>query len=196
MFILAGLCLLVGVLPGFVIDALAPAVQQLVGARMPAQTGEAWLTIVPIDAARSSYNGLLVLVFIAVSAGVCVLAIHQFASRQVRRAPAWDCGTPDASPTTQYTGASFAQPIRRIFGAPLLGVREVLDMPAPGDLRAARLQVIERDPIWDWVYAPIAGVVDAIAERLNRLQFLTIRLYLTLVFLALIGLLLALALWN
>ena len=34
------------------------------------------------------------------------------------------------------------------------------------------------------------------AERLNKLQFLTIRLYLTLVFLALIGLLLTLALWT
>ena len=107
-------------LPGFVIDALAPAVQALVGGRMPAQASQAWLSIVPIAEARSSYNGLLVLVFITASAGLCALAIHQFASRAVRRAPAWDCGAPDPSPATQYTAASFAQPIRRVFGDVLL----------------------------------------------------------------------------
>src|SRR5262249_55723754 len=35
MFAFAALCLLAGVLPGLVIDALAPVVQTLVGARMP-----------------------------------------------------------------------------------------------------------------------------------------------------------------
>ena len=75
MFVLAGLCFAAGVLPGFVIDTLAPAVQPLTGGRMPVQAGQAWLTIVPIAEARSSYNGLLVLVFIAASAGLC--ADHQ-----------------------------------------------------------------------------------------------------------------------
>jgi hypothetical protein len=55
--------------------------------------------------------------------------------------------------------------------------------------------VTVRDPIWDWLYAPIARAVGFVAERLNHLQFLTIRLYLTLVFLALVGLLLVLAIW-
>ena len=55
-----------GVLPGFVIDALAPTVQSLVGGRMPVQAHAAWLTITPIAESRSSYNGLLVFIFIAV----------------------------------------------------------------------------------------------------------------------------------
>jgi len=37
--------------------------------------------------------------------------------------------------------------------------------------------------------------VNALAERLNRFQFLTIRRYLTLVFVALVALLLVLAIW-
>jgi hypothetical protein len=196
MFLLAGLCLLAGVLPGCVIDALAPAVQATVGAQAPAQMGQAWLSIVPIAEARSSYNGLLVLAFIAASAALCAIAIHQFASRQVRRAPAWDCGAPDPSPATQYTAASFAQPIGRVFGGLLLGVRETVDMPAPGELRPARYEVTIRDPVWGYLYAPLAGLVGYAADRLNKLQFLTIRLYLTLVFLALVGLLMVLALWS
>ena len=196
MFLLVGLCLAAGVLPGFVIDALAPVVQPFAGGRLPVQATQAWLTIVPIGPARSSYNGLLVLLFIAASAGFCALAIHQFASRALRRAPAWDCGAPDPSPATQYTAASFAQPIRRVFATLLLGARERVDLPAPGELRPARFQAVVHDPIWEGLYAPIAGIVGYAADWLNRLQFLTIRLYLAVVFLSLIILLLALALWN
>ena len=39
MFVLAGLCLFAGILPGLFIDALAPAVKGLVGESMPYQTG-------------------------------------------------------------------------------------------------------------------------------------------------------------
>ena len=45
---LAAICLLAGVLPGAVIDALAPVTQALLGARMPTQMDRAWLSIVPI----------------------------------------------------------------------------------------------------------------------------------------------------
>ena len=69
-------------------------------------------------------------------------------------------------------------------------------MPPPGDLRPARLTVELRDLVWDTLYAPIAGAVGFAADRLNHLQFLTIRRYLSLVFLALVGLLLVLALWH
>jgi formate hydrogenlyase subunit 3/multisubunit Na+/H+ antiporter MnhD subunit len=196
MFLLAGACLAAGVLPGLVVDALAPAVQTAVGGHLPAQMGQAWLSIVPIAESRSAYNGVLVLAFIAASASLCAITIHQFASRQARRAPAWDCGTPEARPITQYTAASFAQPIRRVFATSLLGARERVDMPAPGELRAARFSAPIRDPFWEGIYTPIARWVGFAAERINRLQFLTIRLYLSLVFFALIGLLLVLALWT
>ena len=68
--------------------------------------------------------------------------------------------------------------------------------PAPGEMRPARFQVVVHDPIWETFYAPVARLVGYAADHLNKLQFLTIRLYLSLVFLALIGLLLALARWN
>ena len=113
----------------------------------------------------------------------------------MRRAPAWDCGFPDPSPLTQYTAGSFAQPIRRVFGTLVFRARERVEMPPPGDLRAARLEVELKDLIWDFLYAPLATAVGLAADRLNRLQFLTIRRYLSLVFLALVALLLVLAVW-
>jgi hydrogenase-4 component B len=188
-------CLLSGLLPGLCIDSLSAVTHALVGAHMPTQTALPWLSIVPIAESRSSYNGLLLFVFIVLSTLATIEVIHRFASRQVRRAPAWDCGFPDPSPTTQYTADSFAQPIRRVFGTVVFRASEKIDMPPPGDARASRLSVIVRDLVWEALYAPIAGIVETVAEWLNRLQFLTIRQYLSLVFVALVGLLLVVSIW-
>jgi hydrogenase-4 component B len=195
MFFFAAVCLVAGVLPGFIIDALGPVAQTMVGGHMPMQRGVDWLSIVPIAESRSSYNGLLVFVFMVLSGALAAWAIHRLASDRLRRAPPWDCGYPDASPATQYTASSFAQPIRRVFGTLLFRAREHVDMPPPGDARAARFTVQLRDPIWDALYAPIAGAVGFVAGQLNHLQFLTIRQFLSLVFAALVFLLLVLAVW-
>jgi NADH:ubiquinone oxidoreductase subunit 5 (subunit L)/multisubunit Na+/H+ antiporter MnhA subunit len=196
MFILSALCLVAGILPSLFIDALAPVATALLGERMPAQIGSQWLSIVPIAASRSSYDGLLVFVFIALSGMLAAFAVHRLASDRLRRAPAWDCGYPDPSPATQYTATSFAEPIRRVFGTVLFRASEQVEMPPPGDTRPARLIVQMTDPIWDWLYAPLARAVGIAADRLNHLQFLTIRQFLTLVFCALVILLLVLAVWS
>jgi formate hydrogenlyase subunit 3/multisubunit Na+/H+ antiporter MnhD subunit len=195
MVTLATLCLIAGVVPGLFIDALAPAVQAMVGGRMPMQLSVPWLSIVPIAESRSSYNGLLVFLFMIVSGGLAAFAIHRLASDRLRRAPAWDCGYPDPSPVTQYSASSFAQPIRRVFGTIVFRAREHGEMPPPGSLAPARLSVDLRDLIWDGLYLPLAEGVDAAATRLNRLQFLTIRQFLSLVFAALVLLLLVIAIW-
>jgi hydrogenase-4 component B len=195
MLFLAALCLLAGILPGPVIDALAPLTQSLVAGHMPTQSDTPWLAIVPVTASRSSYDGLLVFVFIALAALVSVGAIHRLASRALRRSAPWDCGYPDPSPLTQYTAGSFAQPIRRVYGTVAFRARERVEMPPPGDMRAAMLHVTLHDLIWEWFYAPIYWAVNFAAEHFNHLQFLTIRRYLSFVFLALVLLLLVLALW-
>ncbi len=197
LFTLAALCVLAGVLPGFVIDGLAPMVSLLTGgAHLLAQSDQSWLTLVPIAAVRSTYNGLLVLLFIAFSALLSAYLIHRLASKAVRRGVAWDCGFPDSNPATQYTAGSFTQPIRRVFGSVVFQASEHVEMPPPGDLRPARLNVRLRDPAWDYLYTPLAAAVDAVAGRCNSLQFLSIRLYLSLVFGVLVLLLIGLALWQ
>jgi formate hydrogenlyase subunit 3/multisubunit Na+/H+ antiporter MnhD subunit len=196
MFFFAALCLIAGTLPGFFIDSLAPVAQRLVGAPMPAQAGVEWLSIMPIAESRSSYNGLLVFLFMILSGSLAAWAIHRLASDKLRRAGAWDCGYPDASPATQYTADSFAQPIRRVFGTVVFRAREQIEMPPPGDLQPARLTVQIRDLVREALYAPIALGIGLAADRLNHLQFLTIRQFLSLGFAALVLLLLVLALWQ
>jgi hypothetical protein len=196
MFILAALCLLAGILPGPVIDALSPITSAILDSRMPIQANEPWLSIVPIAESRSSYNGLLVMVFITLSASLAVFFIHRFASHALRRGPAWGCGFSDSTPAAQYSAESFAQPIRRVFGTMVFHARDHVEMPAPGDPRPARLRIELHDLIWEGMYAPIAGAIGFAADRLNHLQFLTIRRYLSLVFATLVTLLLVLAIWS
>jgi len=195
MFLFVTLCVLAGLLPGYVMDGLSPVTTALLGDRMPVQTSTAWLSIVPIAESRSSYNGILLFGFIAFSASFAVFVIHRFASHALRRAPAWDCGFPDANPATQYSAGSFAQPIRRVFGTLVFRAREQVDMPAPGETRPARLKVSLKDLVWETIYAPISSAINAAADRLNQLHFQTIRRYLSLVFFTLVTLLLMLTLW-
>jgi formate hydrogenlyase subunit 3/multisubunit Na+/H+ antiporter MnhD subunit len=195
MFALAALCLLAGILPGFFIDALAPVARSMVGASMPPQSGVPFLSIIPIAEGRSSYNGLLVFLFMAISGVAAAVVIHRFASNKARRGPAWDCGYPDPSTATQYSASSFAQPIRRVFGTLVFRASEQVEMPPPGDQAPARLVVRLTDTIWDALYEPIAVAVAYVADRLNRLQYLSIRHYLGFVLVSLVGLLLVLAVW-
>ena len=196
MFVLLALCLVAGLLPGLLIDAIGPVVAGEIGRSMPSQASISGWSIVPVAESRSSYNGLLVFIFIVVSMLATVQFIHRFASNALRRAPPWDCGFPNADPATQYTADSFAQPVRRVFGETVFLSRDKVEMPPPGDPRPARLTVTIRDPIWEMVYAPLSNLVSRAAEQLNHLQFLSIRRYLSLVFGALIILLLGVAIWS
>ena len=190
--------MLVGILPGFVIDALAPVMQALVGGAHAGAVSAAWLSLVPIAASRSSYNGLLVFLFIAASASLAAYAIHRLASR--RRCAAHRPGiaafqTP--SPSTQYTATSFAEPIRRVFGT------VAVPRPRAGRDAAARRDARRRgscqlhDLVWDTLYAPLGCRPSASPPTGSIvLQFLTIRRYLSLVIRGPVVLLLVLAIWR
>src|ERR1700694_5439172 len=165
MFILAALCLLAGILPGLVIDRLSPITIEILGARMQIQANEPWLSIVPIAESRSSYNGLLVMVFITISASSAVFFIHRFASHALRRGPAWGCGFFRSAPPAQDSGRSFPPTVRRGFRTLVFRARDHVEMPAPGNIGPARLRIELHDLIWEGIYQPLAGAVGLAADR-------------------------------
>ncbi|HUY68020.1 MAG TPA: hydrogenase 4 subunit B [Alphaproteobacteria bacterium] len=193
MIVLALLCTLIGILPFAVLVILRPVVAAVMPeAPMPlAHAG--WLMLIPLGVDGSSYSGLIVLASIAILASILVFGIHRLASDKIRRGAAWDCGFPDPRPETQYTSSSFAQPIRHIFGIGLFQAREKVDMPSPGDTRPARFRVSLHDPAWKGIYTPVTKAVAALAQWCNRMQFLSIRRYLSLMFAALVLLLIIVA---
>lgn len=183
--LLAAACVLFGVLPFAVVEAIAPVSRMLVGQTVTDQGMMNFLWFMPVPGRATSYSGVVILVAVSVLAIIVVVSVHRLASDRVRRAPAWDCGFPDPRPQTQYSADSLSQPLRRVFGTALFRARERVDMPPPGDGRPARLEVEVRDLIWEWLYAPVANGLGWFTERINGLQFLTIRRYLTFMFAAL-----------
>lgn len=194
---LAGLCLATGLVAVPIVELLAPLTKKLVNGTLPnQQSGLALFSLTPFDMARASYNAPILLVLMFISGVLTVWVIHTFASRRKRSGAVWDCGYPDNSSITQYTGSSFAQPLRRIFGPFLFRAREEVTMPMPGDSEAATFKVHLVDLVWEYGYAPVAKAVWAIADRVNVVQFFSIRRYLVLAFSALIILLIVVALWH
>jgi len=77
----------------------------------------------------------------------------------------------------------------------LFDAREDVAMPAPGETTAARLTARLRDYAWEMLYIPVGRAVWFATDSLNQLQFLSIRNYLSLVFAALLALLLGVSIW-
>ena len=192
----AALCVLTGIFPGMAIDALSPAVQLVAGGRLPPQGSLAWLSIVPVADRSSSYNPLMVFLFVGGAALIGAVVVQRLGARHSRRADVWDCGYPGLGPATQYSAASYNQPIRRVFGSIAFRSSETVVMPPPGDLGPARMRKHMHDLAWEALYVPLCAGVLTLADLFNRFQFLTIRRYLGFVFIALVGLLLALTLWQ
>ena len=190
MGLLAALCVAGGVLGGVLVSVIAPVLDMTVGARLPvpANAPTPW-ALVPFDVARSVYDAPIIALFVVASAAMTMVIVPWFFERRTRRSAAWDCGYPEPSVLTQYSASSFAQPLRRMFGSVAMGATEKIDMPAPGDMRAARLEVTMTDYLWRWFYETPAAFVLAISERLNIVQFLSIRLYLVAMFATLVILL-------
>lgn len=192
----AAACIGMGVLPTPLLAMFMPVTRSLVGATAFDGTSMTWLWLTPTSAIGNSYSGFIMLAVIGALSAVLAYGIHRLASNKVRRAPAWGCGFTDPDPAGrwQYTPSSFGQPIRRVFGSVAFAARDEVDMPSPGEVRPARFRVVLRDPAWDFLFTPITQAVHRLADWTNVLQFMTIRSYLTLMFGALVVLLIMVAL--
>jgi hypothetical protein len=106
---LAAGCVLAALLAPEVLAWMAPIRRQLLGSGIASATGSegvaAPAAVAPIAAAL--LLGCVVLALWTRSAA---------AARPTRRFITWECGFGDLGPRTQYTAASFSQPIARMFG--------------------------------------------------------------------------------
>jgi formate hydrogenlyase subunit 3/multisubunit Na+/H+ antiporter MnhD subunit len=191
---LAGLCVFAGLFPSVFTNLLGAVALLLGGARMPA-SASIIAPLTPTMTSHNSYSALAVFLCVALTTAAIAYAVHLIANRATRRSAIWDCGFPEDNPASQYTASSFAQPIRRVFGSIAFRARETVVMPEPGDLGPARLTVTLHDPAWETFYAPVGLLISWVTERINVLQFQTIRRYLGVVFVTLVILLAVLAVW-
>jgi len=190
---LAALCVILGAIPVTVTDALNQVVMPLTGVHFAVSSDLGWPFLSPVSNTRGSYSGTVLVIIGLLLFGFAIAMVHRLGTAKVRAADAWDCGHAEDIPETQYTGESFAQPIRRSLAATVFSARETVVMPEPGDDGPARHSVHLVDPIWVHLYERVVRVVNAIADRVNRIQYLTVRQYLLMMFCTLVFLLLVVA---
>jgi len=179
-------CVLLGLFPAAVIEAIDPIPFALVG-RGLAQSGRVgdWLTLAPVSAERAAYSPLVFLVVTVAIVALTFLAVRRFYHGRLRRANAWDCGYPLQTPRMQDTAEGFGQPIRQIFEPFFRMERE---LPSPSDAKP-RYRVHVEDPMWAWIYLRIAAATERVSRIVGRLQRGRISIYLLYSFITLITLL-------
>ena len=192
--LLAGLCLLFGVLPTTTVGALGRVTDSLLNQPIVAATREGWLWLTPVAKETASYSAPLVLlgVLIALGAWASVWLILRRRRVAIPRKDPWDCGFGPLSPRMQYTATAFAMPIQQIF-RPVWRLHEesVREMDPDLPTRPQRLsyRIHAEDITWNWIYAPVERLVFKAARRVTRIQTGNLRHYLASSFLTLVVLL-------
>ncbi len=185
LWLVAG-CVLLGLMPNQVIGLLDPVTQRLVGSGLAQSlAGNGWL-LVPMSVERASYAPVIFLLGVLASFGLAYLLVRRLYHGRTRRAPPWDCGYPWQTMRMQDTAEGFGQPIRQIFEPMFRMTRE---LPTPFDAQP-RYKVTFEDPLWYWLYLPIAALVERISKVIGLLQQGRIAVYLMYSFVTLIVVLL------
>lgn len=178
-------CVLLGLVPFFVIDHLAELLQFLSGARLDVGRSD-WLFLAPISPERASYSPLL---FMIVTCGATLLAffaVRRFYHGRMKRAEPWNCGYPVWNSRMQDTSEGFGQPIRQIF-EPFFKMKR--ELPSPFDA-SPKYSAKNEDRIWYGLYLPLARATEYMAGLFGRIQQGRIIVYLLYNFAMLIALLL------
>ncbi len=179
-------CVVLGLLPNQVIGLIDPVTRLLVSEGL-AHTiaANSWL-LVPVSMEHASYAPGIFLLGVLASFALAYLLVRRFYHSRARRAPAWDCGYPWQTARMQDSAEGFGQPIRQIF-EPMFRMQR--DLPTPFD-EQPRYHVTVEDPLWHWLYLPVARVVERISRLIGLLQQGRIAVYLMYSFVTLIVVLL------
>ncbi|MBS1214417.1 MAG: dehydrogenase [Proteobacteria bacterium] len=188
--LLAACCVLFGVLPTPLINALGGLTRQLTGQELPDVSALGWLWLTPVSPEVASYAPALVLVGTIAVGWLCYYLLYRRTGLEPRRADPWDCGFGGLTSRMQYTSGAFSMPIRRIF-QPVYEIRETVEEQQDGPLktRVTRYHFHVLDRFWLSLYEPAGRVVTRVARRVGRLQTGNIRTYLGYSFFTLIFLL-------
>lgn len=183
---LAAGCVLLGLMPNVVIAMLDPVIASLLGfGRQLDARIENWLFLAPFYAERASYSPLIFFGGIFVMTAISWLVVRRYFHGRAKRVPPWDCGFPLQTGRMQDTSEGYSQPIRRIFSPFFKRTRQ---HPSPFDAQPRYLSIVE-DPLWYWLYLPIAWVVERCTRVVDFLQHGRIAVYLMYSFATLIILL-------
>jgi formate hydrogenlyase subunit 3/multisubunit Na+/H+ antiporter MnhD subunit len=179
-------CVLLGLFPNQVIALIDPTTRLLVGAGLAHTVADSGWLLVPVAVERASYAPAIFLLGVLTSFGLAYLLVRKLYHGRLRRVPPWDCGYPWQTPRMQDTAEGFGQPIRQIF-EPFFRIKRQL--PSALDAQPSYKVTLE-DPLWYWLYLPVARLVERVSKIVGLLQQGRISVYLMYSFVTLIVVLL------
>jgi hydrogenase-4 component B len=178
---LALTCVVLGLFPGFVIEALRGVAGSLPGVRPAPGMVRGMFAIAPGPGAFDHVSPPLVAVAVLVASGMAG-ALSLFAGYRARLAPTWGCGG-ELTARTEYTATAFSKPLMMIFSAIYRPTREVQAIgeayfPREVTYRAEIEPTFER-----FFYGPLTRGVLRVAERMKVIQAGSLHAYLAYVLL-------------
>lgn len=179
-------CLMLGLFPNQVIAVIDPMTQLLVHAGLAHTVADSSWLLVPVSIERASYAPFIFFLGVLLSFGLAFVLVRKLYHGRIRRVPPWDCGYPWQTARMQDTAEGFGQPIRQIF-EPFFRIKK--HVPSAFDAQPAYVVKVE-DPLWHWLYLPVAQLVERISRIVGLLQQGRIAVYLMYSFVTLIVMLL------
>jgi hydrogenase-4 component B len=187
---LASICVVLGLAPGWALQALSGVVASLPGVRPAPEMVRSWFAIAP---GPGHFDHLAPPLVAAAVLGGLVLAgaLSLVAGYAVRRAPTWGCGG-ELTARTEYTATAFSKPLMMIFRAVYRPTREVETVGEAHFPREVRYRA-EIEPTFErFLYGPLTRGVLGVAERMKVIQAGSLHAYLTYVIVLVLGLVLLL----
>jgi formate hydrogenlyase subunit 3/multisubunit Na+/H+ antiporter MnhD subunit len=183
---LVSACVLLGLFPNQVIALMDPVTQTLVHAGLAHTVADSGWLLVPVDIERASYAPAIFLLGVLASFGLTFLLVRKLYHGRLRRVAPWDCGHRWQTARMQDTAEGFGQPIRQIFD-PFFRIQR--HVPTAFDAQPSYRVTVE-DPLWYWLYLPLARLVERASKLIGLLQQGRIAVYLMYSFVTLIVVLL------
>ena len=176
-------CLLLGLVPNFVLHFIDPVTQVLVGKGLARSGGaNGWWLLTPTSLERASYSPIYFFVGVVITCALIFTVVRIFYHGRMRRSAPWGGGHTWQNARMQDTAEGYGQPIRQIFESFFDMERH---LPKPED-NEPEYKVVVNDKFWKGVYLPIARATEYVSAQVGRLQQGRISIYLLYSFLTLL----------
>ena len=179
-------CVGLGLFPNQMIALIDPVTKMLVHAGLAQTVADNGWLLVPVSIERASYAPTIFMLGVLAGLGLVFVLVRRFYHGRMRRVAPWDCGHPWQTARMQDTAEGFGQPIRQIFD-PFFRINR--HVPTAFDVQPTYRVTLE-DPLWYWLYLPVARLVEWVSKIVGRLQQGRIAVYLMYSFATLIVVLL------
>jgi formate hydrogenlyase subunit 3/multisubunit Na+/H+ antiporter MnhD subunit len=159
--VLAGLCVLMGLFAGPVMDILADGVGSITSV-MPSE--EYNIIVNTLDLPKLAGILLVLMLFLFV--------LNRVFRRHTKKGATWDCGT-ELEGHMQYSSLGFTQPLVKVFHPLYDDMMEIIDVD-----NKKKFSVRLEEPFVTYLYRPIVSVVMKASKFVSRMQSGNIQMYL------------------